>query len=204
MPLIVQMLVLSSVVAVSWADVAENLALYQKTADRSFTDIQNNLNAQRQVYNQAFAKLNDDVNQSVDIKVRLAREQVQNECNRQVAELTRQLQELTIRSNSEKVRLQAELQTQSQNTDARIGEMSKNHQIELARVRSELNAINAQSLDNLRRQLEGQISVAQSEVNRIQTQHESALQNIQQELELTRQDGENSYRNAQRKIQQYV
>ncbi|XP_037036866.1 uncharacterized protein LOC119074687 [Bradysia coprophila] len=204
MALIVQMLVLSSVAVISFADIAENLAQYQKTTDRAFSDIENHLNAQRQVYNHAFAKLNDDVNQSVDIRVRLAREQVQYECNRQVSDLTRQLQELASRSSSDKGRLQAELQAQSQNADARIVEMSKSHQIELARVRSELNAVNAQALDNLRRQLEGKVSLAQSEFNRIQSQHESALLHIQKGLDLTRQDNEKIYRNAQRKIQLYI
>ncbi|KAG4080242.1 hypothetical protein HA402_010734 [Bradysia odoriphaga] len=204
MALIAQMFVLSSVVVISLADVAENLAQYQKITDRSFSDIQNSLHAQRQVHNQAFAKLNDDVNQSVDIRVRIARDQVQYECNRQVSDLTRQLQELASRSSSDKVRLQAELQAQGQSADARIVEMSKNHQIELARVRSELNAVNAQSLDNLRRQLEGKVSLAQSEFNRIQSQHESALYHIQKGLEVTRQDNEKIYRNAQRKIQLYV
>lgn len=188
----------------SFADVSENFALYQTTTNRAFNEIQNNLNAQRQVFNQAFAKLNDDVNQSVEVRVRFAREQAQNECNRQVTALTRQLQELASRNNFEKTRLQTELHSQSQNADVRTTEMNKNHQIELARVRSELNTVSAQMLENLRRQLAGQLSVAQNEVIRIQSQHESELQNIQKGLELTRQDAALSYRNAQRKIQQYV
>lgn len=185
------------------ADVSENLARFQKAVDGAFIDIQNNLNAQRQVYNQALNKLNDDVLQSANIRARLAQEQVQNECNRQVADLTRQIQEIAGQSNYEKSRLQVELQTQSQNADARFSETSKSYQNELARVRSELNEANVK-LYNLRRQWEGHVNVAQSEFNRIQSQHEYGLQNIKKKLELTRQDGDKSYRNAQRIIQQYV
>lgn len=177
-------------------DIAEPFAVYQKATDTAFNAIQNNLNVQHQAYNQAFAKLSADIRETCDIKVRLTQDQVQSECDRQVHDINRQLQELTNRSNSEKARLQAELQAQIRNADQRMGELVKNHQNELVRVRSELNAASSQALNKLRIELEGQVGVAQSDVLRIQSEHESALRNIQREVELTRTEGETRFRNT--------
>ncbi len=192
------------------ADITEPLAVYQKATDTAFNAIQNNLNVQHQAYNQAFSKLSADIKETCDIKVRLNQDQVQSECDRQVRDLNRQLQELTSHSNAEKARLQAELQGQIRNSEQRISELVKNHQNELVRTRSELSAANSQALNNLRVELEGQVSVAHGEVLRIQSEHESALRNLQREVELTRTEGENRFRNSHlgivtqnRKVQQY-
>ncbi|KAJ6636508.1 hypothetical protein Bhyg_15098 [Pseudolycoriella hygida] len=202
MALSVQLVFLSSLAAFCSADVAASLALYQNTAEGAFNALQNEVNIQRQIYNQAIAKLSADVNEAVDVKVRQTEERVQKDCNRQLHELNRQLQELTNRTNTEKIRLQNELQAQAFNFDQRMNELNKNHQIELVRVRSELSAANALVLNNLRRELEGQVSVAQGEVLRIQTENESSLRNLQKELEETRKAGEIRFRNAQQEIEQ--
>lgn len=117
-------------------------------------------------------------------------------------ELNHQLQELTNRTNSEKARLQSELQAQSRNSVLRMDELVTNHQHELDRVRSELTAANAQTLNNLRRELEGRVDLAQGEVIRIQTELGSTLQNVQRELELTRKDGEARFQNAHLEAEQ--
>lgn len=140
------------------------MASYKKSAEGTFSAFQNDINIQRQAYNQAIAKLTEDINQHVDISVRQAQDQVQSECNRQLYDVNRQLQELLTRTNAEKSRLQAELQLQESNSGQRMNELIKNHRIELDRLRSELNAANAQTLNNLRRDLQGQISVAQQEL----------------------------------------
>ncbi|XP_037039329.1 uncharacterized protein LOC119076590 [Bradysia coprophila] len=197
MALIVLFVLLNSLVAFSSADVAESLAVYQKNTDGVFTALQNHLNAQRQAYSQAFSKLSEDITRSCDVRARDAQDHAQYECSQQLNDLNRQLLDVTNRTNSEKARLQIELQTQTLSADKRMAETIKNHQQELARVRSEMAASNAQTLNNLRRELEGQISVAQGEVLRIQSEHEAALRNIQAELEQTRKDGEIRYRNVQ-------
>lgn len=152
---------------------------------------------QRQAHSQVFSKLSEDVHRNCEARVRDAQEHSQYECSRQVHDLNVQLQDLTNRTSSEKARLQNELQAQTINADKRFDESIRNHQAELARVRSEMTAASALTLNNLRRELEGRISVAQSEVSRIQSEHESALFNIQAELEQTRKDGETRFRNAQ-------
>lgn len=167
-----------------------------------FTAIQNDLNVQRQAHSQAFSKLNDDINRSCDVKIRDAQDFTQYECNQKLDELNRQLLEATNRTKTEIMRLRTELETKTVNADQRVDELTKNHQRELARVRSEMSTANAQSLANLRRELEGQISAAQGEVLRIQSEHEAALRTIQGELERTRKDGETRFRNAQLEFQE--
>lgn len=158
------------------------------------------MNVQRQAYNQAIATLSADIHEAVDIKVRLAEEHVQNECNRQLYELSRQLQEFTNITSAEKARMRADLRSQTLNSEQRMNELIKNHQDELERVRAELTAANAQTLANLRRELEEQVAVAQGEVIKVQSEHESALRNVQRELDRARKEGETRF-GSQQKVQ---
>lgn len=137
-----------------------------------------------------------DVHEAADIKVRLAQEHVQNECNRQLYESSRQLQELTNITTAEKARMRAQLKSQTFNSELRMNELIKNHQDELDRVRSELTAVNAQTLINLRRETEEQVI-------RVQSEYESALQSVQNELDRARKEGEARFRNQQ-KVQQLL
>lgn len=175
---------------------ASSLANYQKTAEGAFSTLQSEINVQRQVYNQAIATLSADINHAVDTKVRMVREEIQNECNRELYDLNHRLQELVNRTSSEKARMQADLEAQTRNTELRMQELIENHQHELARVRSELTAANTQTLENLRREFEGRVAVAQSEVQRIQRESETALRNVEKELDRTRKDGETRFLNA--------
>lgn len=156
------------------------------------------MNIQRRAYNQAIATLSADIHESVDVKVRLAEEHVQQECSRKLYELSRQLQELTNITSSEKARMRAELKAQTFYSEQRMNELIKNQHDELDRLRSELTAANAQTLMNLRRELEERVAMAQGEVIKVQSEHEVALQNVQKELDRARKEGETRFRNQQK------
>lgn len=177
-----------------------SFASFQSNTASALNAVQNDIANARQVYDRAFGSLSSDVRTAFEVQVKNVQDQIQTQCNSRINDVSKQFQDLTTRSTTERNQFNINLQTLTQQCTQRINDLTKQNQDAVERFRNELTTQSTNALNNQRQNYEGQLTSVRSEMQRQQQEFAKSRQDYESRLTTQNQNFETQRNNLQKQF----